>query len=82
MIRPTRVERAELAMLGSCVHLQSAYILGETPMNLAAQSGHLDVIEFYLDKLPGDKNPKRLSNDEFEGVVNFECILFKWGDNN
>ena len=49
-------------------------------MNLAAQSGHLDVIEFYLDKLPGDKNPKRLSNDEFEGVVNFECRLVKWGD--
>ena len=51
-------------------------------MNLAAQSGHLDVIEFYLDKLPGDKNPKRFSNDEFEGVVNFECRIFKWADNN
>ena len=51
-------------------------------MNLAAQSGHLDVIEFYLEKLTGDKNPKRLSNDEFEGVVNFEYRLFKLGDNN
>ena len=71
---------AGLAVLSSCVHLKLASILGETPMNLAAQSGHLDVIEFYLEKLPGDKNPKRLSNDEFEGMVNFECRLLKFSE--
>ena len=35
-------------------------------MNLAAKYGHLNVIEYYLNKLDGDKNPKRVSNDEFQ----------------
>ena len=41
-------------------------LTGETPMNLAAQSGQLNVIEHYLNKLPGDKNPKRMSNDDIQ----------------
>ena len=42
------------------------YFTGETPMNLAAKYGHLNVVEYYLTMLPGDKNPKRVSNDEFQ----------------
>ena len=35
-------------------------------MHLAAKYGKLNVIEYYLNKLQGDKNPKRVSNDEFK----------------
>ena len=43
-------------------------------MNLAAQSGNLDVIEYYLNQLSGNKKPKRLSNDEFEGKGEFSLM--------
>ena len=40
---------------------------GENVMMWAAEKGQVEIVNFYLEKLKDDKNPPRISTDEFNG---------------